>query len=109
MLDNSKSKGVKYIYPKCSKDWRKKPEISRFYGIVIVMYSDDHEPPHIHAFYNEYEILINIKNLVIIRGYMPPKAIGMIMEWIEIHQEELLQNWKLAFNCKHTFKIEPLK
>ena len=85
------------------------PEISRFYGIIIKMYFDDHSPPHFHAQYGNYEALLNINTLGIISGDLPPKALGLIMEWAKIHQEELMKEWKLAQNKKSLFKIEPLK
>jgi hypothetical protein len=84
------------------------PELSRFYGVVIRMYVDDHYPPHFHAYYNENEILVDINNFSIIAGNFPPKAVGLVMEWATLHKDELLQNWELASSRKHTFKIEPL-
>jgi hypothetical protein len=50
------------------------PEISRFYGIVIKMFFDDHNPPHFHAFYGEYEVLVNINSLAVFAGNLPPKS-----------------------------------
>jgi len=85
------------------------PEICRFYGIVIRMYVQDHYPPHFHAYYNEYEILIDINNFSIIAGDFPPKAMGLVIEWAVLHKKELYENWNLACEKKHTFKIEPLK
>ena len=85
------------------------PEISRFFGIVIRMYTDDHNPPHFHAFYNEFEALIDIQNFSIIAGHLPPKALGLIVEWCALHQEELMADWNLAINKKPVFKITPLQ
>lgn len=85
------------------------PEISRFYGIIIRMYVDDHPPAHFHAFYNEYEALIAIDNFRIIAGNLPPKALGLIMEWASEHHDELKEEWKLAQAMKPLFSIEPLK
>ncbi len=85
------------------------PELCRFYGIIIRMFTDDHNPPHFHAFYNEYEALINIDNFSIIMGSLPPKAIGLVMEWAAMHKKELLDNWNLASSKKHTNKITPLQ
>lgn len=84
------------------------PEICRFYGIIIKMLFDDHDPPHFHVTYNEYKAIISIKNLRIIKGDLPPKAFGLVMEWAKLHQEQLLQDWNLAKNKKQPFKIEPL-
>lgn len=83
------------------------PEISRFYGIIVRMFSIDseHPPKHIHVKYNEYMAVIEIKNLVIIEGKLPKKAKQLVMEWAEIHQEELSQMW----DTQDFHKIEPLE
>ena len=57
------------------------PEISRFYGLVIKIFYDDHNPPHFHAEYGEYEVLINITTLAIMSGRVPARALGMVTEW----------------------------
>ena len=62
------------------------PRISYFYGIVIWMYWDDHNPPHFHATYGEFEILINITNFSVYAGFLPGRAFGLLMEWASIHQ-----------------------
>lgn len=56
------------------------PEVSRFYGIVIKIFYDDHNPPHFHAEYGEYEVLVNINTLAIIGGRLPARALGMVTE-----------------------------
>ena len=56
------------------------PLICFFYGITIYMYFDDHNPPHFHAKYAEYEVIIDINNLSVLNGYMPPRALGMLIE-----------------------------
>jgi hypothetical protein len=84
------------------------PEISRFYGIIVRMFTDDHTPPHFHAYYNEFEILMDIENFKILAGNFPPKALALIIEWAAIHKSELIKNWELARSKKPTFKIEPL-
>ena len=85
------------------------PRISTFYGIVIWMYWDDHNPPHFHATYGEFEILINITDFSIYAGYLPSRAFGLLMEWTSIHQEELLKNWDLMKQSLPLKNIEPLK
>lgn len=64
------------------------PEISRFYGIVIKMYFDDHSPPHFHAEYGEFEVLVNINTMAVIAGKLPHRALGLVMEWTSINQKE---------------------
>ena len=85
------------------------PEISRFYGIVIKMFFDDHNPPHFHAFYGEYEVLININSFAVFAGNLPPRALGLVIEWATQHQDELLTNWERASGQESLSKIEPLK
>ena len=57
------------------------PEVSRFYGIVIRIFYDDHNPPHFHAEYGEHEVLVNINTLAILGGSLPARALGMVAEW----------------------------
>ena len=83
------------------------PEICRFYGIIIQMFFNDHNPPHFHAVYGEYKIVININDEVV-EGFMPKRALKLVFEWMEIHKSELLENWILAQNGELPKKIEPL-
>lgn len=84
------------------------PEISRFYGIVIKMYFDDHHPPHFHAEYGASGIVVNIETLAIIAGNLPPRAMGMVTEWASLRQQELQAVWEQAKNLEQLGKIEPL-
>lgn len=85
------------------------PEICRFYGIVIKMFYDDHYPSHFHAEYGSFEALIEIDALAVIAGKLPPRALGLVMEWAAIHQKELLSLWQNAKEQRPLEKIEPLK
>jgi len=69
------------------------PEISRFLGIVITMYFNDHNPPHFHVRYNEDRALVGIAPLELQEGQLPPRVLGLVMEWGKMHQAELLENW----------------
>ncbi|EFI32862.1 conserved hypothetical protein [Desulfonatronospira thiodismutans ASO3-1] len=80
------------------------PEITRFLGIIISMYFDDHEPPHFHVRYNEYRAAVSIQELNVIAGYLPAKVRGLVQEWAEIYQQELLNMWI----TKDFHKINPL-
>ena len=84
------------------------PEISRFYGIVIKIFYDDHNPPHFHAEYGEHEVLVNIATLAIIGGTLPPRAFGMVTEWASLHQRELFEAWAKASRMEPPGKIQPL-
>ena len=85
------------------------PEISRFYGIIISLLYNDHAPPHFHAVYGEYEASFTIKDLKLMSGDMPRRAVSLVLDWAELHQEDLLKDWELARSKKPLFKIEPLK
>jgi hypothetical protein len=84
------------------------PELSSFLGIVIMMYFNDHNPPHFHAKYNEYRAAITISNLSILEGNLPPRILGLVMEWAEIHKEELMDDWNLIKTTGKYNKITPL-
>ena len=73
------------------------PEISRFYGIIITMFVEEHNPPHFHVRYNEHRALINIQNGEI-TGNMPRNALRLVYEWLDLHKEELMENWRRIEN-----------
>ncbi|PVE44168.1 DUF4160 domain-containing protein [Limnohabitans planktonicus] len=85
------------------------PEISRFFGIIITMYYDDHNPPHFHVRYNEHKAEISISNLALLAGRLPPRVMGMVMEWASLHQTELVADWALACEEAELKKIAPLE
>ncbi len=84
------------------------PEISRFLGIVIRMYIREHYPAHFHAEYGEYEITVDIETGVV-TGKFPKRALRIVLEWYELHREELMTNWEAAMNRKPLSKIKPLE
>ena len=84
------------------------PELSRFLGIVILMYFDDHDPPHFHVRYNDFRAIIAIKELFLIEGELPPRVLGLVTEWAGAHKMELLENWDMIQKTGKHFKIEPL-
>ena len=84
------------------------PEICRFYGIVIRMFFYDHNPPHFHAEYDEYKVVVDINNEVV-KGFMPKRALKLIIEWSDLHKDELLENWKKCQNNIKPDNINPLK
>ena len=85
------------------------PEISRFFGIVIRMYFDDHNPPHFHAFYAGNEAQIGIEPIAILEGTLPNRAASMVFEWAALHQRELLQNWSRLHAAQPAERIQPLE
>lgn len=85
------------------------PEISRFLGIIIAMYYNDHAPPHFHAKYGEFEAAIAIDNGEIVDGRLPPRVLGLVQEWRAYHRSELAEDWKLARERRALKRIEPLE
>lgn len=84
------------------------PQLSRFYGIIILLYFKDHNPPHFHAWYVEHKCEISINDLSILVGSLPGRAESLVIEWAKLHQQELLDNWNLAKEGKPFSTIEPL-
>ena len=85
------------------------PEISRFLGIVIKMFFDDHNPPHFHAEYDGDVALIDIRSLSVFSGRLPPRVIGLVIEWASVHQQELFVDWDRARAQHELLKIAPLE
>ena len=80
------------------------PEICRFLGIVISMYFNEHNPPHFHVRYNEHRAVMDIRTLNVLDGMLPARVRGLVEEWAELHQVELLGMW----DSKDFQSIEPL-
>ena len=84
------------------------PVISRFYGIAIIMYFNDHNPPHCHAKYSGYEARFDF-NGNILEGELPRRATNFVQEWISKHQSELSSNWEKACSGEPLDYISPLE
>jgi len=85
------------------------PEISRFFGIIIAMYYNEHNPPHFHVRYGEQKAEIEIQTLSVLAGKLPPRALGLVIEWATQHQDELLNDWELARQDAELNRIAPLE
>lgn len=85
------------------------PSISRFFGIVIYMYFNDHSPPHFHAEYGESEAVYVIDTLDVLRGYLPRRVHGLVVEWALEHRSELRDDWARAAAQLPLFPIDPLE
>ena len=83
-------------------------EISRFLGVVIGMFHREHGPPRFHAMYGEYNITVDIKTSVV-TGQFPKRALRHVLEWYDLHQRELMENWELAQQRRPLNKIPPLE
>ena len=84
------------------------PTISRFFGIDIRMYYEDHEPAHFHVYYAEYSATVVIESLEIAEGYLPRRAFRMVLEWAIEHRHELRANWSRAQAHRSLRQIAPL-
>jgi len=72
------------------------------------MYFGDHNPPHFHAKYGDYEALVSIEDLSVLEGEIPKRALNMVIEWAVLHKKELENNWLYVSENKLPQKIEPL-
>lgn len=84
------------------------PEISRFLGIVIGMFFNEHGPPHFHAVYGEHTMTVEIESGKV-RGEFPPRALRLVLEWSQLHRQELLEDWERARRRQPLVRIAPLE
>jgi hypothetical protein len=84
------------------------PKLSEFFGIEIRMYWTDHGPPHFHAVYAGQEAQISIELLTVIEGRLPPRVLGLVLEWAMLHQQELREAWRKVSDREPPGRIEPL-
>lgn len=85
------------------------PELSRFFGIRIFMYYAEHAPPHFHARYAGQVAAIEIESLAVIKGGLPGRALGLVVEWAQSHRAELTANWERARKARALLPIDPLR
>jgi Domain of unknown function (DUF4160) len=85
------------------------PEISRFLGISIRMYWDDHGPPHFHAAYGEHEATLRISPVALMSGRLPPRVLSITVEWASRYEAELLANWGYCRRGQVPVPIPPLE
>ncbi len=85
------------------------PEISRFFGIVIQMYFDDHPPPHFHARYGTMTARVSLAPVATLESGLPPRALRLTLEWAILHEQELLENWRRIRAGQTPARIAPLE
>lgn len=85
------------------------PRIAEFYGIAIYMYFRDHNPPHFHAIYGEYEAEVEISTGDVLKGSLPKRAERLVREWHSERRNELIHDWELARRQKPLKQITPLE
>ncbi|MEA3441074.1 MAG: DUF4160 domain-containing protein [Chloroflexota bacterium] len=84
------------------------PRVSEFFGIVIKMFYNDHNPPHFHAEYGEFEAVYSIDTIEVLRGELPRRAHAMVLEWTALYRLELMENWEFAREGLPLKNIDPL-
>ena len=84
------------------------PELSRFHGVIVRMYFRDHGPPHFHVVYSGDEASVNILDLTILEGWLPPRARRLVLRWASLHRNELLEAWNAARREEPHGRIDPL-
>jgi hypothetical protein len=70
------------------------PTISRFFGITVVLYYNDHPPPHIHVFYQDLEAKVAIETGDVIEGRLPLAPLRILREWMQLRRSDLMENWR---------------
>ena len=85
------------------------PEISRFLGIVIAMYYNDHAPAHFHAQYGSHAVRVEIASCTVLSGSIPPRALRLVLEWLDLHRDQLAADWRLAGQRRPLNRIDPLE
>jgi hypothetical protein len=85
------------------------PEISRFFGMVIAMYYNDHDPPHFHVRYGGRKGIIAIDPPAVLGGDLPPRASALTLEWAMLHRDELLADWVRSKHHMPLDRIPPLE
>lgn len=85
------------------------PEISRFFGIIVLMYYNDHPPPHFHVRYGEQKAIVDIESLAVLVGKLSPRVLGLVIEWASLHQKELIEDWERARRQESLEPIAPLE
>jgi hypothetical protein len=73
------------------------------------MYWRDHEPPHFHAVFAEFEALIDIETRVVLRGNLPSRPLSLTLKWAALHRAALLENWELCATNQAPRRIPPLE
>lgn len=85
------------------------PIISRFLGITVYLNYSDHLPPHFHVRYADSEATVSIDPPGVMRGRLPPRVAGIVVEWATARRVGLLEDWDLARRHQPLIPIEPLE
>lgn len=85
------------------------PEISRFYGIRVLLHARDHSPPHFHAQYEGLDVAVHIRTLAVMEGGLRARAMGLVLEWAQLHRAELLAAWDALRDGRSPGRVAPLE
>ena len=85
------------------------PELSRFFGIIVAMFYNDHPPPHFHVRYGGQKAIVSIETLAVIEGSLSPRVLSLVAEWASLHRDELRQDWQRAERHEPLKPIAPLE
>ena len=85
------------------------PELCRFFGVVVSMHYNDHAPPHFHARYGAERATVAVRGFCVLEGCLPPRVLGLVIEWAAQHQDELLADWARAARQLPLVPIAPLE
>lgn len=84
------------------------PVISKFLGILVTMNYREHDPPHFHAWYSGREGTIALRDGAV-NGDLPRRVVALLLEWLQLHRDELAENWRRARSGEQLLQIEPLE
>lgn len=84
------------------------PVVSTFFGIIVRMYYNDHNPPHIHVEFQDRKALVDFKGNVLKGDLGSRTAVKLLREWVDLHPQELLEDWNAAREGKEIKRIDPL-
>jgi hypothetical protein len=88
---------------------RSMPIVSTFFGILIRLFHDDHNPPHFHAEYGEFSAVFEIASGRLMGGRLPSRARRLVEEWRRAHVPELKAAWQSVSEGKLPQRIKPLE
>ena len=84
------------------------PEICRFFGIIIRMFYDEHNPPHFHAEYQGHKAVFDLKGNITKGDLFSRTAVKLVRAWVDLHHDEIAEDWELAMSDQKLKKITPL-
>lgn len=85
------------------------PIISTFFGIVVRVFHEDHEPPHVHVQYGEYKAVVQIATGRVLAGRLPPRVKRILLEWLRLRRVEVMRTWIIARDQRIPPRVRPLE